>query len=42
MVVKALQMLAEQGKVDEGVVAQAIEKYRLLDVTAGTGSGGDA
>lgn len=44
MVVKALQMLAEQGKVDEGVVAQAIEKYRLLDVTAGTSgnAGGDA
>ncbi|WP_119697819.1 pyruvate dehydrogenase (acetyl-transferring), homodimeric type [Microbacterium halotolerans] len=44
MVVKALQMLAEQGKVDEGVVAQAIEKYRLLDVNAGTSgnAGGDA
>ena len=34
-------MLAEQGKIDRSVVAQAIEKYRLHDVNAGTsGSGG--
>lgn len=44
MAVKALQMLADQGKADTGVVAQAIEKYRLLDVNAGTSgnAGGDA
>lgn len=44
MVVKALQMLAEQGKVDRSVVGQAIEKYRLHEVGAGTSgnAGGDA
>ncbi|MGO4452501.1 pyruvate dehydrogenase (acetyl-transferring), homodimeric type [Arthrobacter sp. RAF14] len=44
VVVKTLQMLARQGKVDAQAPAQAIEKYRLLDVTAGTtgGAGGDA
>ncbi|WP_156759737.1 pyruvate dehydrogenase (acetyl-transferring), homodimeric type [Microbacterium karelineae] len=44
MTVKALQMLAEQGKVDRSVLAQAIEKYRLHDVNAGTSGneGGDA
>jgi pyruvate dehydrogenase E1 component len=44
MAVKALQMLADQGKVDRSVVAQAIEKYRLHDVNAGTSGneGGDA
>src|SRR5690606_20162016 len=44
MVVKALQMLAEQGKVDRAVVGQAIEKYRLHEVGAGTSgnAGGDA
>ncbi|MEP7161824.1 MAG: pyruvate dehydrogenase (acetyl-transferring), homodimeric type [Dermatophilaceae bacterium] len=35
MAVRALQMLAEQGKVDPAVPAAAAEKYRLLDVTAG-------
>ncbi|MBP2435623.1 pyruvate dehydrogenase (acetyl-transferring), homodimeric type [Microbacterium amylolyticum] len=44
MVVKALQMLADQGKVERSLVAQAIEKYRLHDVNAGTSgnAGGDA
>jgi pyruvate dehydrogenase E1 component len=41
MVVRTLLSLAEQGKVDRAVVAQAIEKYRLHDVNAGTsGSAG--
>ncbi|MGO1769269.1 MAG: transketolase-like TK C-terminal-containing protein, partial [Microbacterium sp.] len=44
MVVKALQMLADQGKVDRAVVSEAFDRYRLLDVTAGTSgnAGGDA
>ena len=41
MVVRTLQQLAKQGKVDPAVVAQAIERYRLHDVNAGTtGSAG--
>ena len=36
IVVRALQALAQQGAVDRSLVAQAIEKYRLFDVTAGT------
>src|SRR5690606_12234820 len=36
IVVKTLQELAADGKVDRGLAAQAIEKYRLHDVTAGT------
>ncbi|WP_125778087.1 pyruvate dehydrogenase (acetyl-transferring), homodimeric type [Antribacter gilvus] len=41
MVVKTLQVLARRGEVPAEVVGQAIEKYRLLDVTAGTsGSAG--
>ncbi|WP_203138666.1 pyruvate dehydrogenase (acetyl-transferring), homodimeric type [Microbacterium sp. JZ31] len=36
MAVRALQALADEGKVDRGVIAQAIEKYRLHDVNAGT------
>lgn len=35
MVVKALQMLVQEGKVDPSTVAQAIEKYDLLNVNAG-------
>ncbi|MDO5495050.1 MAG: pyruvate dehydrogenase (acetyl-transferring), homodimeric type, partial [bacterium] len=44
MVAKALQALAKEGRYDEKHVAEAIEKYRLLDVRAGeSGSeGGDA
>ena len=41
LVVRTLQRLAAQGKVDPGLAAQAIERYRLHDVTAGTtGSAG--
>jgi pyruvate dehydrogenase E1 component len=41
IVVKTLQQLAKQGKVDPSLVTQAIERYRLFDVNAGTtGSAG--
>ncbi len=42
--VRALQMLADRGEVDVDVPGQAAEKYRLLDVSAGTSgtTGGDA
>ena len=36
MAAKALQMLAEQGKVPRDSLAQAIAKYKLHDITAGT------
>jgi len=36
VVVRTLQSLAEEGVVDSSLAAQAIEKYRLHDVTAGT------
>ncbi|MEJ1092367.1 pyruvate dehydrogenase (acetyl-transferring), homodimeric type [Microbacterium istanbulense] len=36
IVVRALQALADEGKVDRALVGQAIEKYRLFDVNAGT------
>ena len=36
IVVRTLQSLAEEGKVDRALAAQAIEKYRLHDVNAGT------
>ena len=36
VVVKTLEQLARQGKVDRTVVRQAVEKYRLFDVNAGT------
>nr|WP_274635569.1 pyruvate dehydrogenase (acetyl-transferring), homodimeric type [Microbacterium bovistercoris] len=36
IVVRTLQALAEQGAVDRSLSVQAIEKYRLHDVTAGT------
>ncbi|GMM94677.1 pyruvate dehydrogenase (acetyl-transferring), homodimeric type [Microbacterium luteum] len=36
IVVRALQALAAEGAVDRSLSAQAIEKYRLHDVTAGT------
>ncbi|MEW1961834.1 pyruvate dehydrogenase (acetyl-transferring), homodimeric type [Microbacterium sp. NPDC077644] len=36
MVVRALQGLADQGKVDRSVIAQAIVKYDLHNVNAGT------
>jgi pyruvate dehydrogenase E1 component len=39
--VRALQMLAKRGEIDESVPRAAAEKYRLLDVAAGTsGSAG--
>jgi pyruvate dehydrogenase E1 component len=41
IVVRTLESLAKQGVVDRSVIRQAIDKYRLLDVTAGTtGSAG--
>ena len=44
IVVRALQMLADRGEVDDGAPARAFERYRLDDVTAGTtgNAGGDA
>ncbi|MFJ4225296.1 pyruvate dehydrogenase (acetyl-transferring), homodimeric type [Microbacterium sp. NPDC089695] len=36
VVVRTLQALAEEGTVDRSLAAQAIEKYRLHDVNAGT------
>ena len=44
MAVKALQMLVARGEIDPTWPGQAAEKYRLLDVTAGTSgnTGGDA
>jgi pyruvate dehydrogenase E1 component len=42
--VRTLQALAARGDVDPSMARQAAEKYRLLDVTAGSSgnSGGDA
>jgi pyruvate dehydrogenase E1 component len=41
IVVRTLQSLARRGEVDPSAIQQAIEKYQLLDVTAGTtGSAG--
>jgi pyruvate dehydrogenase E1 component len=34
--VRALQMLAKRGEVDPSLAREAAERYRLLDVTAGT------
>jgi pyruvate dehydrogenase E1 component len=44
IVVRALQMLGESGEVDATAAKDAAERYRLLDVTAGTtgNAGGDA
>ncbi|GAA2223055.1 pyruvate dehydrogenase (acetyl-transferring), homodimeric type [Promicromonospora sukumoe] len=44
MVVKTLQVLARRGEVPADVVSKAVEKYSLLDVTAGTSgnAGGDS
>ena len=44
MAVRALQMLADRGWVAEDVPAQAAERYRLLEIGAGTSgnAGGDA
>ena len=41
MVVRTLQQLARRGEIDRSLVSQAIAKYELHDVTAGTtGSAG--
>ncbi|QGH69522.1 pyruvate dehydrogenase (acetyl-transferring), homodimeric type [Pseudactinotalea sp. HY158] len=44
LVTKTLQALAARGEIDAGIPAQAVEKYRLLDVNAGTtgSAGGDS
>ena len=44
VVVRALQLLEEDGEVDKGTAASAFSKYRLDDVNAGTTgtAGGDA
>jgi pyruvate dehydrogenase E1 component len=44
MVVRALEMLAKRGEIDWRAPGEAIEKYALLDVNAGTSgnAGGDA
>ncbi|HIZ36909.1 MAG TPA: pyruvate dehydrogenase (acetyl-transferring), homodimeric type [Candidatus Ruania gallistercoris] len=44
IVTRALQALAQRGEVDASAPAQAVEKYRLLDVNAGTtgSAGGDS
>ena len=44
MAVKALQMLADRGKIDPQVPVEAAERYRLMDVNAGTSgnAGGDS
>ena len=44
VVVRALQLLAEQGTIDAERAREAAERYRLLDVTAGTTgtAGGDS
>jgi len=44
IVVRVLEQLVERGEIDAQIPAQAIERYRLLDVTAGTSgtAGGDA
>jgi pyruvate dehydrogenase E1 component len=44
LAVRALQLLAKEGKIDADIPAKAADKYRLDDVTAGTSgnAGGDA
>ncbi|OSM44549.1 transketolase-like TK C-terminal-containing protein, partial [Nesterenkonia sp. PF2B19] len=44
MVIRALQMLAEENTLDPGLAEEAIEKYQLSDPNAGTSgsTGGDA
>ena len=36
IVVRTLQSLAQRGQIDRSLAGQAIAKYRLMDVTAGT------
>jgi pyruvate dehydrogenase E1 component len=44
VVVRALELLAGRGEIDKGIPQQAIDKYQLLDVRAGTtgNSGGES
>lgn len=44
LAVRTLQMLARRGEIDASVAREAAERYRLLDITAGTSgnAGGDA
>ncbi|CAB4578503.1 unannotated protein [freshwater metagenome] len=44
IVVRVLEQLVAQGKIEKSIPAKAIEKYRLYDVSAGTSgsAGGDA
>lgn len=44
VVVRALQLLADEGQVDRSAAREAAERYRLLDVNAGTtgNAGGDS
>jgi pyruvate dehydrogenase E1 component len=44
IVTRALQALAKRGEVDSSAPAQAVERYRLLDVNSGTTgtAGGDS
>ena len=44
VVVRVLEQLVAEGAMDPSVPAQAIERYRLYDVTAGTSgvAGGDS
>ena len=44
LVVRALQLLADQGQVDRGAAAEAARRYSLSDVNAGTtgNAGGDS
>lgn len=44
VVVKVLEQLAKQGKIDSSVAAEAFKRYRINDVNAGStgGAGGDA
>jgi pyruvate dehydrogenase E1 component len=44
IVVRVLEQLVERGEMDASAPAQAIERYRLHDVTAGTSGsvGGDS
>jgi pyruvate dehydrogenase E1 component len=43
-VIRALQLLADEGRVERSAAREAAGRYRLLDVTAGTtgNAGGDS
>ncbi|MDQ0031824.1 pyruvate dehydrogenase complex dehydrogenase (E1) component, partial [Arthrobacter bambusae] len=44
IIVKTLQLLARRGEVDPQAPSYAMDRYKLLDVTAGTtgGAGGES